>query len=429
MKKTFDDILDIDRQYQTDFTPGPSIASLIAAYMDENFIRVKSNSSGTSYRFYNKLTDEFIPENEFAKAVVPYKKAVNWADKPVVFLNWFFSIHEGRTPLACYDAVVNLPYDVGDNIYNKFTHFNGYNPEVNIDENHVKFFNDFIKDIIANGDNEAYDVVMTFFANMIQQPDKKTNLALAMMGNTGIGKGRLMTLISKIVGDNYFYGAQGISKVVGKFNSQLANSYLIYVNEVEGISHTEYQKLKSFITEDTAELEPKGLATFQLKNRWRFVLDGNDTDKFRSSENERRIYYLKVSDSLKGNTDYWNLFTEHIEDQSFVESIYGHLSTFEYNPKYLYDVPQSNAQKDVVRLSRSPFYDEVNDCLDDPDLVHTKVLRNQSIQFIRSSELIDLIPGLTPQMLPKIMTEISPKNKKVRIKEQGQTIRGYSLLR
>jgi len=406
-----------------------AIHIVIAEYIEDNLVQIQNNTSEGNYLYYDTLTLEVIAPVKLNQMLRPYKVSVDWSKSPVALMDWYHSVGSGVKDLAIYDGVVDLPFDVGENVYNKFGGFNSDNqdwvPGSSYDE-HIEAFDSFIKDVIAGSSTIAYDVIMAFLANLVQEPNQKTNLALAMVGTTGTGKGTLAKLVSGVIGSKYFETSQGLSKITGRFNGHLKTKYVIYGNEVEGMTHKDYQVLKSMISEDTLQLEDKGKRAFQMKNRLRFILDGNDLDRFRTNETERRIFYTEVSAVYKGDTDYWTNFNSLLENEDFLNTVHSYLSVYEYNEELLYNVPQSDTQKKIVVLSKGVFYAEVLDYISS-DAIKEETVNGETFRFLSTQAIKNELVGLSNHRLQQIIREIDTSITNTRIKRAGKTIRGYRL--
>src|SRR4051794_6619216 len=63
--------------------------------------------------------------------------------------------------------------------------------------------------------------------------------------------------------------------------------------------------LKTLITEDCVQIEPKGVDSFQMPNRLKIMMASNNNWVVPASEDERRYFVLDVSDAKKGDRAYW----------------------------------------------------------------------------------------------------------------------------
>lgn len=97
----------------------------------------------------------------------------------------------------------------------------------------------------------------------LQNPGAKINYAVLMLGQKGIGKTWLGTIIGALYGEYYRFIDKPES-VHEKFNSAFANKLFSVVEEVVH-SRVEAERLKGFITSETIEIEPKGLEKYSIE--------------------------------------------------------------------------------------------------------------------------------------------------------------------
>ena len=86
--------------------------------------------------------------------------------------------------------------------------------------------------ILCNHEEATYDYFINWIAQMIQYPATKTTMIL-FQGGEGCGKGRLFSIIEKLVGSNkYFETSCPERDVWGHFNPKMANSFFVHLSEL-----------------------------------------------------------------------------------------------------------------------------------------------------------------------------------------------------
>ena len=107
-----------------------------------------------------------------------------------------------------------------------------------VDEGKISLFINHIKNVIANGNEELYRYILSWIAFIVQNPGKKTETCLMLLGEEGTGKTMFTTVICKLFGDYALPNIASIDDVVGQFNSITENKILVVLNEVNAMENT-----------------------------------------------------------------------------------------------------------------------------------------------------------------------------------------------
>jgi len=140
---------------------------------------------------------------------------------------------------------------------------------------------------------EDASVMMDWIAHLVQRPHLKLTWAPIIVSvHEGLGKNFLFSIVSHLIGD---WNTKNVSAGVFNktFNTFLTSSVLILVNELEEIdSRKRYEivsKLKSYITESTQTVEPKGVDAYATEIFSNFVLFSNREDALHIKDDARRF--------------------------------------------------------------------------------------------------------------------------------------------
>jgi hypothetical protein len=217
-------------------------------------------------------------------------------------------------------------------VYEIFKGF-AYTPQYSIN---IDAFLNFVFEVICNSDILYYNVVITFFAQIVQYPHIKHNTALGLFGGKGIGKSTFINAIGKIF-EGYFLVTADPGKILGQFNHHIGKTLLCYANESFFIGDRKNEaKLKNFISESETTYEIKGGAIFVGKNLARLVIDSNDDSVIKESADERRFITPILSSKYQGNKEYFHTLHTLINDPKFCESLMYFLLFFDITPYEIY---------------------------------------------------------------------------------------------
>ena len=151
--------------------------------------------------------------------------------------------------------------------------------EVNI--NKICLFLSHIKNIIANDNEVLYKYILSWIAFIVQNPGKKTNTCLIILGEEGTGKTMFTTVVCKLFGNYALSNIASIDDVVGQFNSVTENKMIVVLNEVNAAENTAnkkaiHNKLKTLITEDINIINRKGIDQYETENVSNYIICSNE---------------------------------------------------------------------------------------------------------------------------------------------------------
>lgn len=246
--------------------------------------------------------------------------------------------------IKCYQSVCFCPKEL-DDIYNKkhFNLFKGFRasllpPKDNYDI--IQPFLNHIKEVLMNNDDNYNDWFMQYLANLVQNPNNKSNVIVVFQGTQGGGKSIVVdTIVSKIIGKDYAVSTSNPERVFfGNFNSLLCNKILSVINEAGNELRGCMDKIKDLSVVDSVNVEKKGKDPITFANYNNFIATTNNLNPFDIDWDDRRFAWFRVNDKYVGNEDYFNKLADSIEHEDFASSLYNYL-------KYEVKITIKNFQK------------------------------------------------------------------------------------
>lgn len=227
-----------------------------------------------------------------------------------------------------YGTKFDPSHKTDDKAYNLFKGFK-YEAKPFMD---IALFKNFVKEVICSGEEEMYNIVWTFLAQMVQDPRRKMGTALVLLSSKGTGKSSFLQPIGKLM-ENYFMQTAENKRLLGEFNSHLSNTLLFYANELTFLDNKRViSKLKNVITEESFTYELKGGATYTDPNYTRIIIDSNEDAVVVQTADERRFIYPVISEAKVGDTEYFNALYDLFKEEGFYESLMYDLMNFKYAP-------------------------------------------------------------------------------------------------
>lgn len=197
---------------------------------------------------------------------------------------------------------------------------------------------------ILSGKVGAYQkYLISWIADMFQNAGKKNNIALALYGEEGCGKGTLEQTLAGMLGDLYIPIAD-VTTLFNHFNEILKGKIFAAVDEVEKLGTVSCaEKLKTFITNPKMVVRGKGDKEYTDNNHIRLMLMTNNEKFLKVSTKDRRFVAFEASsDRLNDNvffTEYYGL----IAKKTNLKAIYDYLMSYDLSGlNWIKDRPVTN---------------------------------------------------------------------------------------
>jgi Family of unknown function (DUF5906) len=161
---------------------------------------------------------------------------------------------------------------------------------------HVKDILRFIYEIICNKNMGHFYWVMSWIADLIQNPADPKGVALVLIGPKGIGKTFFGELICSLVGDKYSFITANKDDIFGDFNGHLSNlMFMVYEEAVWAQNRQIEAILKVFITGKRRSSQAKYHDTKMINNYIRSLILANPGWAVPVSLDDRRYMILNPS--------------------------------------------------------------------------------------------------------------------------------------
>ena len=145
---------------------------------------------------------------------------------------------------------------------------------------------------ILNDSQEYADHVLKWMANVIYRPEKRMNHGILLSGEQGTGKSTITKTLAKLL----VPAASDIVDAVtftGNFHDHLVGKRFLEINEVELFgSDKQFNRIKTYFTEDRFRINPKGTPSFTINNFCNYFFISNYADALPVPQGDRRIFYV-----------------------------------------------------------------------------------------------------------------------------------------
>ncbi|MCU1340548.1 MAG: hypothetical protein JWO19_6129 [Bryobacterales bacterium] len=199
-----------------------------------------------------------------------------------------------------------------------------------------------LRDNVAQGNDDLYNWVVGWFAQIFQQPAVKIGTSLALRGPQGVGKTIVGKTIGQAVGSHYHIVSSS-RYITGQFNAHMASLLLLHADEAfwagdkksEGI-------LRDLVTGEKHPIEFKHIDPIYVANYVRLLVTGNQNWLVPAGYDERRFATLDVGEKHKQDHPYFAAI-EHEMANGGLEALVHYLMNFDLRSVNLRVIPNTPA--------------------------------------------------------------------------------------
>jgi len=243
------------------------------------------------------------------------------------------------------------------NIYNLWKPFPFKNKTTPYTKNAeaLTFFRNHIL-TLCNNDVVIASHFEKWIGHMFQHPELKS-ICPVIISQQGSGKGSLMKLLTALIGHSKFFETSNPARDIwGAFNTPLANSFLVNLDELNKKDTIDSMgKIKALITEPTITINTKGVVQYDIQSYHRFIITTNITDPIPSEKGDRRMWIIKASDALKGNTEYFNKFNELLTNEDVLRTVFDYFNEIpELKTFGSAKFPMTEYQQNIQECNKNP---------------------------------------------------------------------------
>ena len=243
----------------------------------------------------------------------------------------------------------------------KLSLFTGFKyPNIdNVNMDKISPFLDHIKNIIANGDDILYKYILAWVAFIVQNPGKKTNTCLLILGDERASKKIFTNAICKLFGDYILSNITSIETIVGKFNSATENKILVVLNELNFVKNTSnkkelYNRLKNIITEDRYIINKRRVNQYEAENVSNFIICSGKSNPIPISEDDIRYVVMEVNNSKRGDVIYFRNLVGSFDEEFYI-NLYNYFRTLNIKGFNLRDIPMTEKRQSMMRKGLDSF--------------------------------------------------------------------------
>jgi len=346
-------------------------------------------------RFYlkiiknNQLHISHMNEDKFMKMTRTYKPFkgnynINLYQVVSKYCN-FFGYREARISKTNEDDVINL--------------FQGFKYEEIFTNDYtiIQPFLDHVRTVICNNDNEKYDYLLCWFANIIQNITVKNGTLPIIHGAQGSGKSIVVEIFGELLGNYALVNVDDLDKVFGKFNGLIGQHLFININEPpesdKKFSFT--GKIKAKTTQKDIVQETKGVDSIEAVSWANYSMTTNNPSPVQEEKGNRRYIYFKTNDSKCGNKNYFKTLLGPIQPEKQGDYNKQFMGVLLHYMKTEIDVKDFDAE-DLIRDINNRVKTDYNEQLE------RQYLDLNSVDKYVVDHYMDFVEGVSSNYLPDL---------------------------
>ncbi len=317
----------------------------------------------------------------------------------------FLKDYEDSNDKNCYDTLDFIPdpnfketNTEGLKTFNLFSGFYSSSLKNTSDEKQQKEYIDIFTTHLlhlCNDDKDTYQFIFQWICHLVHNTNKRPGISIVLQGLEGTGKTTLYELLNRLLGNKYTYSTPRPEKTIfERFNDVLTNKILININEPDFYSFKgSFEEFKSLITDSIFSLESKNKPKINLSNHMWFLLTTNNENLFTLSASDRRFYFIKTSDKLIGNKEYFNRFYSVVNEDNFLSTISNYLKE-KIQIDYDFQDNQKNNKTDFHKLlvenSQNPLFLFLQEFIENEEQHNRYLEDDKKTIIIQPSELLKI---------------------------------------
>lgn len=210
-----------------------------------------------------------------------------------------------------------------------------------------------LKDNICAGNEDLYWYVRAWMANVTQTPGNRPGVAIVLRGPQGTGKGVAAKGFGRLF-TPHFAHITNSHQLVGRFNALLKKAIVVFADEAFWAGDKQAEgTLNALITEETHNIEPKGIDPFSVRNYMHLIVASNHEWVVPAASEARRWLVLDVSEQRMQDHDYFKALDTQMRNGGSAALLY-ELLQHDGSGVDLWTVPKTEALQDQKVHSMTP---------------------------------------------------------------------------
>jgi hypothetical protein len=198
-------------------------------------------------------------------------------------------------------------------------------------------------EVICDNRKDIYNYVFMWLANAVQNAHTHGHTAIALRGGQGTGKSSFAEWFGGLFGEHFLI-LNSTDQITGRFNGHLHNAIFVFADEAVWAGDKKGTgTLKRLITQNTINIERKGVDILSVKNHTHLMLASNDEWVVPAELDDRRFVVLDVNDERANDLEWFSNIDKEYEEEGGKEAFLYELQNAEIDIRYLKNKPHTRA--------------------------------------------------------------------------------------
>lgn len=174
-----------------------------------------------------------------------------------------------------------------------------------------------VRSNVCTGNEEYYNYLLDWMALAVQKPAQPGHVAVVLRGRMGTGKGVFIRGFGRLFG-RHFMHVSNPQHLVGNFNAHLRDCVVLFADEAFYAGDKKHESiLKTIVTEETQQVEAKGIDTVEAPNFIHLMMASNSQWIVPSGKDERRYFVLDVGAGCMQDRAYFSAIQRQLESGGY----------------------------------------------------------------------------------------------------------------
>jgi hypothetical protein len=253
-----------------------------------------------------------------------------------------------------------------------------------------------LKENICSGNEELYNYVRAWMANVVQTPGNRPGVALVLRGPQGTGKGIFAKGFGRLFAPHFAHITNS-QQLVGRFNALLKKAVVVFADESFWAGDKQAEgTLNALVTEETHNIEQKGIDPISVRNFIHLIIASNHDWVVQASSTARRWLPMDMNEAHLQDHAYFKAIEEQMNNGGSEALLY-ELLHYDGSQVDLWTVPKTAALEDQKVHSMTPVEKFWFGCLEAGSQIGGRRVWNEGIYaddqgwqtLIRSAALYD----------------------------------------
>lgn len=212
----------------------------------------------------------------------------------------------------------------------------------------------YIMETFASNSAEYYKFIVSWLAGLVTKLDEINRVALVLVSDQRTGKGTLISFMRYILGKSAVADILGLDSVVQKHNTVLQGKILINVNEISSAQDSfksSFNKMKGLISDETMQIEPKGVGMFEVDNRTNWIFSSNHRNCMIIEQSDARHAIFEVSNIHQNDVPYFTMLRKKCFNQDVANAFYTYLLDYDALPSLENNIPRTELRESMIKQS------------------------------------------------------------------------------